>query len=507
MKRHGWLAVFIVFTALSTISLQAQDVPFVGVITQDNTQLRAGAGQPFYVVGDLDTGDFVTVREVIVGWHRIDAPEGVHSYVSKMNVDARADGKAGTINTDRTPVTAARSRGTGPSYQTQVELAQGEPVTIVGEQGSFYKIIPPAKATVFIAPGGVRAATPAEIRAFQNKTAPVPPGTSTKATSSDEETATETVTETATETTAETVTETASETVAEAATETTSETITETEQVVETSTDNAGETMTETVTVTVTETVTAGQDTAAESETVAESTTQAATEAETATETATVTTATETETVVEGSTEVVAETATVAVDMSKDGSEPVAPATDALSELEARMLPLFMKPVEEQPIDEMVLAYKQLSLQRDLSRSDRRIIAMRLVALERNRKLASALRGIAEARKQAQAGSEAVVEMKRQTEIKIQEAAAKPPTRYDLVGRLTGSSVYDGRDLPVMFRLVDPGTGRTIGYLHPNDVAQHKELIGRRIGIVGDVTYDPALQINLIHADRIMSLE
>lgn len=460
MKRPLLLTTLIAFTACMTLTLKAEDVPFVGIITQESTPLRAGAGQPFYIVGELESGDRVMVREVIVGWHRIDAPQGVHSYVSKMNVDAQGDGKTGTVNANRTPVTAARSRGTGPSYQTQVELNQGDTVTIVGEQGSFYKIIPPNSATVFLAPGTVRPATQAEIRAFEEQPAVKE--------SEPEPTETEVEMETEVEATD------ASEPVEEPE--------------VDHGTDRVEPVVEDTVETTDTTAATEEQE-------------EAAQEAET----------TDTEVVTVEKTEEVDITTTTTVDvvrdMAKDGDEPVIAQTDDLSTLEARMLPLFMKPVEEQPIDEMVLAYKQLEAQGELSPSDRRIVAMRLVALERNRKLAAALRDIAEARRAAQAGSEAVVEIERKTEVQIQQAAQQPPSRYDLVGRLTGSSVYNGRDLPVLLRLTDPGTGRTIGYLHPNEIAKHRALLGRQVGIIGDVTFDPALQINLIHVDRINAVD
>lgn len=463
MKRPLIFVSLIAFCTLTTTTVQAQDVPFVGIITQDNTPLRAGAGQPFYVVGELKSGDRVMVREVIVGWHRIDAPQGVFSYVSKMNVDAQGDGRTGTVNANRTPVTAARSRGTGPSYQTQVELKQGDTVSIVGEQGSFYKITPPASATVFLAPGSVRPATQAEIRAFENNVT----GNQVNETQVDAQTATEVEIETNSQ-----------EPVSDNPTEVERNTNTEEQAAVTTEVDQTVET-----TVIVEEKV----QTPETKETLTTTT---------VVETVEETTATQEEPDVE-----------VVRDMVKGGEEPAVVDTEDLSQLEARMLPLFMKPVEEQPIDEMVLAYKQLQSSGELTPSDQRIIAMRLVALERNRKLASALRDIAEARRAAEAGSQASVELQRKTEVEIQQAAEQPPSRYDLVGRLTGSSVYNGRDLPVLFRLTDAGTGRTIGYLHPNEIEKHKALLGRRVGIIGDVTFDPALQINLIHVDRIAAVD
>lgn len=74
---------------------------------------------------------------------------------------------------------------------------------------------------------------------------------------------------------------------------------------------------------------------------------------------------------------------------------------------------------------------------------------------------------------------------------------------YVGIGRLDASTIYDGKQLPQLFRLRDPGTGRTIAYLEP---AEHFELVGmlgQLVGIVGERSYDGRLRLNLIHPQRI----
>lgn len=152
-------------TLLAAVTLQAQEVPFTGVIVEDDAELRAGAGATFYVVGTLKQGTLVTVDEVVFGWYKIVPPEGVHSYISKAFVNRQGDGKVGVINKDRATITAASVNGPGESYRRQgVDAMVGDKVQIVGESGDYYKILPPKGAYVFAPPGAVRRATAGEMQ-------------------------------------------------------------------------------------------------------------------------------------------------------------------------------------------------------------------------------------------------------------------------------------------------------------------------------------------------------
>jgi len=131
-------------------------MPQKAAVIHDNTPVRAGAGRSFYVVGKLPQGMQVTVEEVVFGWHKIRPPEGTFSYISRAFVDAFGDGQTGRINTNRAAVRTASINGPGESYRRQIDLLKGDTVQIVSEEGSFYKIIPPDGAYVFLPPGTVR---------------------------------------------------------------------------------------------------------------------------------------------------------------------------------------------------------------------------------------------------------------------------------------------------------------------------------------------------------------
>ena len=111
----------------------------------------------------LVAGDRVRVDEVFFEWYKIAATPHTFSYVSKAFVNAEGDGKLGVINKDRTPVKAASINGPGESYRRQLDLMKDDTVKIVGEEGSFYQIVPFTDSYVFLPPQSVRPATKTEL--------------------------------------------------------------------------------------------------------------------------------------------------------------------------------------------------------------------------------------------------------------------------------------------------------------------------------------------------------
>ena len=73
---------------------------------------------------------------------------------------------------------------------------------------------------------------------------------------------------------------------------------------------------------------------------------------------------------------------------------------------------------------------------------------------------------------------------------------------YTAIGRMSRSRVYDGRTLPLLYRLEDPSSGRTIAYVQPNDALSIQSGVGRIVGIVGTERDDPGYRIRIITPDR-----
>lgn len=154
-------ALATVLMVFATLPTAAQDAPFIGVVTEEKIEVRSGAGRAYYVVGELKKGDMARVEKVLFNqtWYQIRVPQGVNSYVSKVFVDAQGNGEKGTINADRSEFKAASLRGPGESYRVQGTLSKGDTVTILTEEGNYYKIAPPKDAFVFIPAGTLRKAT------------------------------------------------------------------------------------------------------------------------------------------------------------------------------------------------------------------------------------------------------------------------------------------------------------------------------------------------------------
>lgn len=456
MLRSSAMKLFVVLVAFCvTLPAVAQDVPFMGVVTQDDTKIRAGAGRAYYVVGELDSGAIVQVDEVIFGWNKVIPPKGVYSYVSKAFVDAKGDAKTGFVNSDRVEVKAGSQKGPGESYRGQIVLNKGDTVEILESEANFYKVAPPKGAYVFLPPGSVTRATPQQIAAAQGgapaadpepvavEPAPAPP--------TPEDTAT-----------------------AQAPVMTPADPAPTTEPAPTTGTEPAPM-----VATPANPTDTAPAPLQAQDPQPTTTTTDAGTTPPAPTATGE---------------QPAAPTGTETVDQGKNAaSYQTAAVSDKLKALEQQMIPLFFKPLEQQPVDDMIKQYE--AIQREpLPAMDKQIVKMRLAALQKNKGLKETLSSI----QAAQANP-----------VQVQAIEAQPgaPLQYDAIGTLLASSVYNGLNLPRMFRVVDPATGRTIVWVEPTSQIDPKSYLGKVVGVIGKQEYDPALKFNVLDVQRIDVLE
>ncbi|MFM9996957.1 MAG: hypothetical protein ACKVU4_14295 [Phycisphaerales bacterium] len=76
---------------------------------------------------------------------------------------------------------------------------------------------------------------------------------------------------------------------------------------------------------------------------------------------------------------------------------------------------------------------------------------------------------------------------------------------YNVVGRLSASTLYDGKRLPLMYRVQSVGgpLARTLGYLKPEEALKLEGKIGQIVGILGDSAVDPTLKITIITPRRV----
>lgn len=69
---------------------------------------------------------------------------------------------------------------------------------------------------------------------------------------------------------------------------------------------------------------------------------------------------------------------------------------------------------------------------------------------------------------------------------------------YAAVGRLEASQVYNGKNLPELYRIQDEKSGRTIAYIKPDPEFHLAGLLGQVVGIAGEIEYDGTLRVNIL---------
>ena len=441
-----WLMILCVSVVLA-LSSHAVAQGFVGTARaiEDDVPIRAGGGSIFYIVGQLQKGDLVKIDDETYGWYKIVPPPGVYSYIRKQNVDVAEDGKVGTINTDRVPVRAADIDGPGGSYRRQLYLFKGDTIRLGDPrpQGAYYKIVPPKGCYVFVRGSAVkRVDSDGVIEPLADDTAEaIDPNVEPKPE----------------------VVEPAPVVVAP------EPEVVEPEPVV----------------------------VEPEPEVVEPELVVVAPEPEIV----------EPELVVVVPEPEVVEPELVLVAPEPEVVEPVAPEPDAgevqiilpdllttaegFESLEQCFNDVSQMPLERQPVDALLSAYRTMAESDDLTRLQRRMIRLRIRKLQSNAELATMLRRVSEA--QQAIGSP------------VTPASEPEPgvasVEYDVKGVLLASSVYNGVNLPRLYRLVSP-TSKTIAYIRPTQ-GIGAALVGRTVGAVGESSYDPALKVQVLEAERV----
>ena len=73
---------------------------------------------------------------------------------------------------------------------------------------------------------------------------------------------------------------------------------------------------------------------------------------------------------------------------------------------------------------------------------------------------------------------------------------------YEVVGLLSTSAVFNGTNRPMLYRIQDSKTSRTLAYMRPESLA-FVDMVGQYIGVMGHLEYDPILQVNIISMSRV----
>ena len=73
---------------------------------------------------------------------------------------------------------------------------------------------------------------------------------------------------------------------------------------------------------------------------------------------------------------------------------------------------------------------------------------------------------------------------------------------YAIVGKLALSNTFDGRLRPLMYRIQDQASGRTVGYLPANKDFELSGLVGQHVGVVGNSTWNPTWRVRVVEGTR-----
>jgi hypothetical protein len=145
--------------------------------------------------------------------------------------------------------------------------------------------------------------------------------------------------------------------------------------------------------------------------------------------------------------------------------------------------------------------YEKLNASAELNAIEKSLVTARLSLLESDLQKQEALEKIEALDRQ----------MKIADENRKKADAAKPKS-YIAVGQLSVSPLYTGRDLPMLYRLVNPLSGLTIAYIRPQQIKDPdpstvpqdpSRLVGQFVGVVGQKQFDPALKLNIVLAKEI----
>ncbi|MCC6952259.1 MAG: hypothetical protein IT433_12555 [Phycisphaerales bacterium] len=175
---------------------------------------------------------------------------------------------------------------------------------------------------------------------------------------------------------------------------------------------------------------------------------------------------------------------------------PKAPEPDRViataQKLEQTFQAVWRQPILESEFDELVAEYDRAIEATPAERPN-------LLAALRSRRQALEVRKQFRDVVRRQAEERAAVDRSKAESDKTLEALAAS-RYYTIIGQVQPSLIYDGKQLPLMYRIVSVGgvTPRTLGYLRKSDKVDLDKVVGQVVGVIGDAQLDRSLQLNLI---------
>ncbi|MCA9284323.1 MAG: SH3 domain-containing protein [Phycisphaerales bacterium] len=165
-----------------------------------------------------------------------------------------------------------------------------------------------------------------------------------------------------------------------------------------------------------------------------------------------------------------------------------------LEDLEAMMKVLMKEDPENAEVGVLREAYLEYAVQPDTSASKRDFALARAEQLQLRVEVQERLQRLRRLRDRAD------IEVMGIREVVV---AAENRQAYAAIGRFNASSVFDGKRLPLLFRVQDPAGGQTVAYVAPAEGLELFPLLGQLVGVVGTARYDQALRVNVVTPVRV----
>lgn len=468
-------ALFVTSASLPLGAAMAQSGSYNAATIQESTEVLAGPSNTYYVVGQVPKGSTVIVNEMIAGWFKITPPQGTLSVVPKSALALSDDKKSGTVQVEKAEVFALNPKAVGESNRKQGTLEKGAKVQIQGEEGAFYKITPPATAYLFLKPGTVRrldlinekepvAAAP--VAAAPVAAAPVAKPVE-KAPKHVHATTQPLPPEAQPLDTGKSAPKPAAPPVNKAQAD-----------------------------------ISAAKGDPSGVPYVAPTPAPAPAAAPVPAEPAPKKPAPA------AKAPKAAEPAPAPAPAAPVQAAQTNPDSPALNTLELKLEEIQQLPLEQQPLADLLKQYEAMSQDTNLSRRDGLIIKARLQQLPNSIGIAKTLKDLQGQKVEIPAPEKKAEPVPAATQPAAENKGAtellnKDPVKYDAVGTLLASAVYDGTDAPRLYRLTDTANSRTIVYVQPGDNYEPRQVLGQVVGIVGQTTYNPGLGLRIITVERI----
>lgn len=180
--------------------------------------------------------------------------------------------------------------------------------------------------------------------------------------------------------------------------------------------------------------------------------------------------------------------------------EPEKPIAATLPNLEQLYTELVRVPILEAEVEPLLKAYEGFAAKTE-KEGERRIAEIRISLLKIRLDQQNAMRKLKNA---ADVANQPVAQPK----VEIWRDANDRPV-FTAQGRLGSSNVFDGRRLPLLYRVQDEISGRTIAYLRvdPKERLDVESRLNLNVGVIGETFHDPGLRIDVVSVQRIVDLE